>query len=68
MGDPRRVPGDLVEIVDSEGTQAEGTWRILSVAHEGNGPKYLQTLKLLRVGATAIWDGQPGWNLGVWGE
>lgn len=68
MGDPRRKPGQLVEIADSLGTQAEGTWRILSVQHNGAGPRYTQTLQLLRIGSIMNWDEDPGWNLGVWGE
>ncbi len=68
MGDPRRRPGQLVEIVDSENTQARGTWRILAVQHSGNGPQFTQTLTLIRVGEFMIWDGTPSWNVGLWAE
>jgi hypothetical protein len=68
IGDPRRKPGDLVTIADSVGTQAEGIWRILSVQHQGFGPKYVQVLRILRIGSVMNWDEDPGWNLGVWGE
>lgn len=68
MGDPRRKPGQLVTIADSAGTQAEGTWRILSVNTNGAGPRYTQTLRILRIGFVMNWDEDPGWNLGVWGE
>lgn len=68
MGDPRRRPGQLVTINDSEGTQAEGTWRILSVQHNGNGPQYTQDLSLVRVLPVALWDGPDGWDYSVWGE
>lgn len=68
MGDPRRTPGRLVQIIDSEGTQAEGIWRILAIGHDSAGPQYTQNLQLVRVGSTMIWDGFPGWDQGVWGE
>lgn len=68
MGDPRRKPGRLVQIVDSEGTQAEGVWRVLSITHKSAGAQYVQGLQLVRVGSTMIWDGSPGWDQGVWGE
>jgi hypothetical protein len=68
MGDPRRKPGQLVQLADSEGTQAAGTWRVLTVRHNGNGPEFTQDLQLVRVGDVALWDGLPGWDLGTWGE
>jgi hypothetical protein len=68
MGDPRRKPGQLVELKDSQGTQAQGWWRILSLVHNGNAAQYTQTAKLARVWPTAIWDGPDGWDLSSWGE
>lgn len=67
MGDPRRMPGQMVTIADSEGTGAAGTWRILSVAHHNAGAEYTQDLQLVFVQPTALWDGLPGWDTGNWG-
>jgi hypothetical protein len=68
MGDPRRRPGSLVQLADSEGTQAAGTWRILSVKHDyDGGGKYTQDLELVRVLPVAVWDGSDGWDFAVWG-
>jgi hypothetical protein len=67
MGDPRRAPGQLVTIVDAEGTGAAGTWRILAINHHNSGPKYTQDLQLVYVQPTALWDGIPGWDTGNWG-
>lgn len=68
MGDPRRKPGQLVTVKDSEGTQAAGNWRILSVVHNANGPEFTQDLKLVSVPNTMLWDGVDGWDIGAWGE
>lgn len=67
MGDPRRQPGEVVTIADAEGTRAEGLWRVLSVTHQGNGPKFVQDLKLVRVLSPGIWDA-PSWDNVSWGE
>lgn len=67
MGDPRRTPGQLVTVVDSEGTGAAGTWRILSIGHKNSGAQYTQDLYLVYVQPTALWDGADGWDTGNWG-
>lgn len=67
MGDPRRVPGALVSLEDAEGTQAEGTWRVLSVTHNADGPQYTQTLQLVGTLPVAEWD-EGLWDHSVWGE
>ncbi len=67
MGDPRRKPGQLAELADSEGTRVAGTWRILSVKHRGNGPQYVQDLKLTGVDPVCYWD-EDFWDQSVWGE
>lgn len=67
MGDPRRIPGQLASIADSEGTRAEGTWRIHAVDHDGAGGMYVQTLKMFRVGPIGLWN-QGNWDDAVWGE
>lgn len=67
MGDPRRTPGQLASIADSEGTRAEGTWRIHAIDHEGAGGKYVQTLKMFRIGPVGVWD-EGNWDDAVWGE
>lgn len=66
MGDPRRVPGQLVQLSDSQGTQAEGTWRILSVKHNGAGAQYTQDLQLVFVPPVGDWDGLDGWDDVIW--
>jgi hypothetical protein len=68
MGDPRRKPGQLFTIKDAQGTAASGTWRAVSVVHEGGGPQYTQTVELIRVGDVFTWDQEPGWDQSVWGE
>lgn len=67
QGDPRRVPGNLVTLVDAQGTQAAGNWRVLSVKHDADGAKYLQTLSLVFVPPVGVWDGLPGWDESIWG-
>jgi hypothetical protein len=66
MGDPRRRPGTLITLLDAEGTRADGTWRILAITHNGNGPQYTQDLQLLRVPDVLIWD-EGTWDDYVWG-
>lgn len=67
MGDPRRKPGQAVTIKDSEGTQASGLWRILSITHNGSGAEYTQELQLVSVYPVFTWDAAPGWDYMVWG-
>lgn len=67
MGDPRRTPGQLVTLKDSQGTQAAGTWRILSVKHNVNGPQYTQDLQLTFVPPVGVWD-QTNWDDSIWSE
>jgi hypothetical protein len=68
MGDPRRKPGQLVTLADSDGTKAEGDWRVLSIVHKGNGPMYVQDLQLVRVLPIGVWDGVNGWDQASWAE
>jgi hypothetical protein len=68
MGDPRRTPGQLVQLLDAEGTQAAGTWRILSITHNGDGAQYTQDLALVQVLPIAVWDGPDGWDYSIWAE
>lgn len=68
MGDPRRRPGQLFVIKDARGTAASGSWRAIAISHEGSGPKYVQTIELIKVGDVARWDLDPGWDQSVWGE
>jgi hypothetical protein len=46
-GDPRRQPGDLIELADPTATNIAGTWRILTIDHSFNGPEYTQALTLV---------------------
>jgi hypothetical protein len=66
VGDPRRKPGQLITILDSEGTGAAGTWRILSVTHNVSGAEYTQDLDVVQVLPPAVWDGLDGWDNAVW--
>jgi hypothetical protein len=68
MGDPRRTPGQLFTVEDSEGTAVQGTWRAMSISHEAGGPKYIQTMRMVLVNPVAVWDESPGWDQSVWGE
>lgn len=67
VGDPRRKPGDLVTLLDKEGTRVEGTWRVINVGHNLGGAQYTQDLKLVQQYPVAVWGGQDGWGIGVWG-
>lgn len=68
VGDPRRKPGQLITIKDADGTQAAGTWRILSVGHNVDGPGYTQDLRVVEQYPVAIWGGPNGWGNSVWGS
>lgn len=68
LGDPRRVPGDLVTIQDAQGTQADGNWRVLTIKHNRSSASYTQDLTLIRTMGGTNWDEAPGWDLGAWGE
>jgi hypothetical protein len=66
MGDPRRKPGQLITVLDSEDTAVSGNWRILGVQHNVNGPQYTQDLLVVQVLPVAVWDGLDGWDSAVW--
>lgn len=67
FGDPRRQPGDLVSLVDPQGTQIMGMWRIMSIVHTKSGAGFTQTIKLIAVGTPALWDtAGVGWDEGTW--
>lgn len=66
FGDPRRKPGQLVTILDAEGIKVSGSWRILSVSHNANGPAYTQDLTVVQVLPAALWDTQGAWDTAVW--
>lgn len=66
VGDPRRKPGQVVTVVDSEGTQVSGLWRILAVQHNISGAQYTQDLVAIQQLPFAVWDGPDGWDEGVW--
>lgn len=68
MGDPTRLPGDIVTVTDSEGTGANGLWRNLSIKHNGNGAEYTQDLSLVQILPPAVWDTATAWDLSSWGE
>ncbi len=67
MGDPRRRPGQLVELADSQGTRAEGTWRVWSVKHDAAGGRYTQELKMSYILPLGVWDhADLGWDEVNW--
>lgn len=68
VGDPRRKPGDLVTVTDKDGTKVDGLWRVLAVRHDTSGAQYTQDLFTVQQLPTAVWDGNDGWDEGVWGE
>jgi hypothetical protein len=69
VGHPERKPGHMVEVLDLDGTKVTGTWRVLSVLHETDGPKFTQTMRLVSVGEIGVWDGSNSlWDNAVWGE
>jgi hypothetical protein len=67
MGDPRRVPGQVVTLADAQGTRASGTWRITGIRHNRSGAEYTQDLSLFRVLPVGVWD-TSNWDEAVWGE
>jgi hypothetical protein len=66
MGDPRRTPGQMITVNDSEGTGAAGNWRVLGVDHNVSGAQYTQDLSVVQALPAAVWDGADGWDEGVW--
>lgn len=67
-GDPRRQPGDLVELSDRYGTKLTGQWRVQSIEHRRRGASYTQALVLQGIMPIVIWDDDDtGWEEGVWG-
>ena len=66
MGDPRRFPGQLISLIDDQQTKASGNWRVLSIAHNADGPQFTQTLKLVNSYPVAVWD-QARWDESIWG-
>jgi hypothetical protein len=67
MGDPRRIPGELVTVSDPGLTHATGNWRVLAITHNANGPEFTQSLRLVNVLPVALWD-QGLWDESSWGE
>lgn len=69
MGDPRRKPGQMVTLLDKQGLKVSGTWRVLSIEHNIDGPQYTQDLLLMSVAPIGIWDDpDTTWDNSVWGE
>lgn len=67
-GDPRRQPGDLVELSDKYGTKLAGQWRIMAIEHRIRGAAYTQLLSLQGIKPIVKWDDhETGWEKGVWG-
>jgi hypothetical protein len=67
MGDPRRIPGEMVAVSDPGLTHADGTWRVLAITHNADGPEFTQSLRLVNVLPTALWD-EGRWDESSWGE
>lgn len=69
VGNPLRKPGQLVTMTDAQGTRVSGTWRVLTVEHNIDGPEYTQDLLLKWVGPFANWDDPlTPWDIGVWSQ
>jgi hypothetical protein len=67
-GDPRRQPGDLVELADAHGTKLTGQWRIQAIEHRKRGASYTQSIVLQGISPVVKWDDdETGWDKGVWG-
>lgn len=67
MGDPRRRPGQVVEVRDPGQSKANGIWRVMSIEHNIDGPQYTQTLQLVNLLSPGVWD-QTSWDQASWGE
>lgn len=68
LGNQERKPGELVEVLDPQGSKAIGAFRLLTVSHKRSGPQYTQELHAVAVGSPAMWDQGAGWDFEVWGE
>lgn len=69
FADPRRQPGDLVRIVDTDNTGLDDQFRLAMVKHtvDQSGGKYTQTITARQQKPTGVWD-ESNWDECVWGE
>lgn len=70
MGNQERQPGELVEVLDPQGSKAIGAFRLMTVAHKRSGAQYTQELHAVSQGSPSYWDlgNGGGWDFEVWGE
>jgi len=54
VADPRRQPGDLVAIEDTETGVGDALWRLQSVRHKGDGASHTQEVVVRRVYPIAV--------------
>jgi hypothetical protein len=66
FGDPRRAPGQLVHLVDPDGTGLDDLGRITKVVHQISGASYTQTLTVVQAALIARWD-TDRWGEALWG-
>jgi hypothetical protein len=66
FGDPRRQPGDLVQLTDAVNTGLSGYWRVQSITHRREGASYWQECILTKARLITYWD-QSNWDEGIWG-
>lgn len=64
--DPRRQPGDLVQLTDAVNTGASGLWRVQSITHDRSGDDYTQQALVNEALPVGHWD-VDGWDNFVWG-
>lgn len=67
FADPRRQPGDLARIVDTENTGLDDNFRLVAVKHTLDGGKYVQTVTGRQQKPTGVWD-ESNWDECVWAE
>jgi hypothetical protein len=66
FADPRRQPGDLIQLDDSINTFASGLWRLQSITHDRSGADYTQQALVNEALPVGHWD-VDGWDNFVWG-
>lgn len=67
FADPRRQPGDLVRIVDTDNTGLDDQFRVAMVKHTVDGARYTQAITARQQKPTGVWD-ESNWDECVWGE
>jgi len=67
FGDPRRLPGDLVQFEDEDQTGVSGAFRIHQVENRVSAGQHSQTLRLVEAQRVGTWgDGVSRWGQCLW--